>query len=552
MDQASSTATSLTANDTVRRGGQQPAASSSSSTSTISGGAHNGSTTTTTTAALKKALRTKYRHTAAVHLQSRPSTLSHDATDTPSFLGFRNLGLIVLIAGNLRLVLENIQKYGVLICVRCHDFRRQDLQVGFVLYTLVPCCLLIAYLIELFAAYEARTSKLRAANNSWRGVDGGPGVVVVVKKGGGGGEGSSDGTTSPTEDQQARFRRIWYTVVALHLFNISLALIVTSWGVFSYVNHPLIGTIVEMHAIIVWLKTASYALTNRDLRHAYLHPQKGELDAIPELYRSCSYPSNVTFGNLCYFWWAPTLIYQPVYPRTEKIRWLFVLKRVGECVGLCVVMWVLSAQYAAPTLQNSVRAWQEWDVPGLFERVLKLSTISLVIWLAGFFALFQSFLNALAEVMKFADRSFYDDWWNSDSLGTYWRTWNKPVSNYFRRHVFSPLMGRGWRFNSAAAVVFTVSAVLHELAVGIPTHNVIGIAFLGMLVQLPLIALTKRFETPDSPVKKMIGNSIFWVTFTIFGQPFAALCYFYAWQIKYGSISEQWKSGQSAWWMKKA
>lgn len=35
-------------------------------------------------------------------------------------------------------------------------------------------------------------------------------------------------------------------------------------------------------------------------------------------------------------------------------------------------------------------------------------------------------------------------------------------------------MGRGWRFNSAAAVVFTVSAVLHELAVGIPTHNVIG------------------------------------------------------------------------------
>lgn len=409
MDQASSTATSLTADhNAVRRSGQQPAATNPNlgnglnhNPADADAAATTRTTTTTTTTALKKALRTKYRHTAAVHSQSRPSTLSHDATDTPSFLGFRNLGLIVLIAGNLRLVLENIQKYGVLICVRCHDFRRQDLQVGFVLYTLVPCCLLIAYLIELFAAYEARTSKLRAANNSWRGKEAGQAGTKH--------ESSSDGTASPTEDQQARFRRIWYTVVALHLFNISLALIVTSWGVFSYVNHPLIGTIVEMHAIIVWLKTASYALTNRDLRHAYLHPQKGELDAIPELYRSCSYPSNVTFGNLCYFWWAPTLIYQPVYPRTDKIRWLFVLKRVGECFGLCVVMWVLSAQYAAPTLQNSVRAWQEWDVPGLFERVLKLSTISLVIWLAGFFALFQSFLNALAEVMKFADRSFYDD-----------------------------------------------------------------------------------------------------------------------------------------------
>lgn len=399
MDQASSTATSTTTDHAVRRGGQPPAAAAAAAASSPAAHSARSDGAVARTTALKKALgRSKYRHTAAVHSQSRPSTLSHDATDTPSFLGFRNLGVIVLIAGNLRLVLENIQKYGVLICVRCHDFRRQDLHVGFVLYTLVPCCLLIAYLIELFAAYEARTSKLRAFNNSWRG------------KGDGDSDGdASDGTTSPTADQQARFRRIWYTVVALHLFNISLALVVTSWGVFSYVNHPLIGTIVEMHAIIVWLKTASYALTNRDLRHAYLHPQKGERDAIPELYRSCPYPSNVTFGNLCYFWWAPTLIYQPVYPRTDKIRWVFVLKRVGECVGLCVVMWVLSAQYAAPTLQNSVKAWQEWDVPGLVERILKLSTISLVIWLAGFFALFQSFLNALAEVMKFADRSFYDD-----------------------------------------------------------------------------------------------------------------------------------------------
>lgn len=46
---------------------------------------------------LKKALaQRKYRHFAAVHSKDRPSTLSHDATETPSFLGFRNLGLIVL------------------------------------------------------------------------------------------------------------------------------------------------------------------------------------------------------------------------------------------------------------------------------------------------------------------------------------------------------------------------------------------------------------------------------------------------------------------------
>lgn len=47
---------------------------------------------------LRKAsnLQKKYRHTVAVHSQSRPSCLSHDAPEAPSFLGFRNLMVIVL------------------------------------------------------------------------------------------------------------------------------------------------------------------------------------------------------------------------------------------------------------------------------------------------------------------------------------------------------------------------------------------------------------------------------------------------------------------------
>lgn len=165
-----------------------------------------------------------------------------------------------------------------------------------------------------------------------------------------------------------------------------------------------------MHAIIVWLKTASYAFTNRDLRHAYLHPVQGELDALPPIYQQRPYPTNITIDNLVYFWWAPTLVYQPVYPRNASIRWIFVFKRLGEVVCLSVFIWFASAQYATPVLRNSLDKIASLDYPSILERLLKLSTISLVIWLAGFFALFQSFLNALAEVTRFADRSFYDEW----------------------------------------------------------------------------------------------------------------------------------------------
>jgi len=278
----------------------------------------------------------------------------------------------------------------------------------------------------------------------------------------------------PSDTELKKFQSTWKLIAWIHGFNATLCLLITSVIVYFFIYHPAIGTLCEVHAIIVWLKTASYAFTNRDLRHAYLHPSTRLEDAVPEIYRSCSYPENITLGNLTYFWWAPTLVYQPVYPRTGKIRWVFVTKRMGEVFGLCVFMWIASAQYAVPVLMNSLETMASLDVPMILERLMKLSTISLVIWLAGFFALFQSFLNALAEVMMFGDREFYSDWWNSPSLGAYWRTWNKPVYQFMKRHVYSPLRGRGWSHSVSSIAVFIFSAVLHELLVGIPTHNVIG------------------------------------------------------------------------------
>ncbi|KAH6687297.1 diacylglycerol O-acyltransferase [Plectosphaerella plurivora] len=492
---------------------------SSAETTTTHRNVQNGGTTEPAPAApsqatiteLRQALQRKYRHVAAVHSQVRPSTLSHDSPASPSFLGFRNLMVIVLVVGNLRLMIENMQKYGVLICLHCHDFRRQDILLGLGLYFLIPCHLFAAYLIELAAAQQARGSRRR----------------------------SKDGSASPTKAQHDQFNAVWKVVAWAHAINVTLALAITTVVVYFHIHHPLIGTLTEVHAVIVWLKTSSYAFTNRDLRHAYLHPVKGELDAMPEIYKQCPYPSNITVGNLNYFWWAPTLVYQPAYPRTDRIRWIFVAKRISEVFALSVFIWFASAQYAAPVLINSLDKIASLDFPNILERLLKLSTISLVIWLAGFFALFQSFLNALAEIMRFGDRSFYDEWWNSASLGMYWRTWNKPVNQYFKRHVYMPMVGRGWKPFHASVLVFFISAVLHEVLVGVPTHNIIGVAFLGMFLQLPLVALTAPLEKMQSPTGRMLGNCIFWVSFTILGQPFAALMYFYAWQAKYGSVSKQ-------------
>lgn len=308
----------------------------------------------------------------------------------------------------------------------------------------------MAYIIEIAAAQQAK------------------GAIGRKKK--------SDNVVAQTEKEQQTFQLTWRFIAFAHTVNATLCLAVTNFVVYYYVHHPGLGTICELHAIIVWLKNCSYAFTNRDLRHAMLHPS--EQSKLPEIYSSCPYPQNVTVGNLTYFWLAPTLVYQPVYPRTSHIRWGFVGKRLVEFVVLSVFIWLTSAQYAAPVLRNSLDKIAVLDFTSIIERIMKLSTISLVIWLAGFYALFHSLLNALAEIMRFGDREFYSDWWNSWSVGMYWRSWNKPVYLFMKRHIFSPLVGRGWSPLAASLMVFLFSAILHELLVGIPTHNLIGMSAL--------------------------------------------------------------------------
>ncbi|KAJ5084198.1 hypothetical protein NUU61_008777 [Penicillium alfredii] len=466
----------------------------------------NAAASTGETSVLTKPRRSKYRHVAAYHSQVRHSSLSRDADWTPSFLGFRNLMVLVLVAMNLRLIIENFMKYGVLICIKCHDYRQRDIVLGSILFALVPCHLFTAYIIELATAGAAKKT------------------VGQPKK-----------TDEEKEHDQQVFRSTWRYTAFLHTLNATLCLAVTSFVVYFYIHHPGIGTLCELHAIIVWLKICSYAFTNRDLRLALLNPSSDP--GLPEIYASCPYPRNITIENLCYFWLAPTLVYQSVYPRTSSVRWSFVAKRLAEFGGLSVFIWLLSAQYAAPVLRNSIDKIAVMDIASILERVMKLSTISLVIWLAGFFALFQALLNALAEVMRFGDREFYTDWWNSSSLGVYWRSWNRPVYLFMKRHVYSPLVGRGWSPLAASGMVFLLSAILHEMLVGIPTHNFIGVAFVGMLFQLPLIAVTAPLEKMRDPLGKVIGNCIFWVSFCLVGQPLGALLYFFAWQAKYGSVS---------------
>jgi diacylglycerol O-acyltransferase-1 len=161
----------------------------------------------------------------------------------------------------------------------------------------------------------------------------------------------------------------------------------------------------------------------------------------------------------------------------------------------------------------------------LLERLLKLSLPNLYLWLLMFFSFFHCFLNIMAELMRFGDRNFYRDWWNSLTLGEYWRLWNLPVHNWILRHLYGPLRSVGLDGGQSIYGVFFVSAFAHEYIISGSCHVFNVVAFFGMFGQAPMVVRMEWYKKFFSETQ--IGNVIFWVTFCIIGQPIAVMIYSY-------------------------
>ena len=125
----------------------------------------------------------------------------------------------------------------------------------------------------------------------------------------------------------------------------------------------------------------------------------------------------------------------------------------------------------------------------------------------------------MAEIMRFGDRQFYSDWWNAESVEDFWKTWNIPVHTWAVRHLYKPLLSKGFSQLQAAFIVFFVSAFFHEYLVSVPLKMFGYWAFMGMLFQIPFAKFVHTFLSGTS------ANIAVWISLII-GQPLCILaCY---------------------------
>ncbi|XP_064283749.1 sterol O-acyltransferase 1 [Passer domesticus] len=168
-----------------------------------------------------------------------------------------------------------------------------------------------------------------------------------------------------------------------------------------------------------------------------------------------------------YFLFAPTLIYRDNYPRNPTIRWGYVATKFAQVLGSLFYAYYIFVRLCIPQFRNSSQ--ETFNLRGLVLCIFNSILPGVLILFLVFFAFLHCWLNAFAEMLRFADRMFYKDWWNSTSYANYYRTWNVVVHDWLYYYAYRDFLWFfGKKFRAAAMLsVFTVSAAVHEYVLSI-------------------------------------------------------------------------------------
>ncbi|XP_072534854.1 diacylglycerol O-acyltransferase 1b [Salminus brasiliensis] len=420
----------------------------------------------------------KSSHSESLNCHKLQESMLSSASSFKNYRGILNWCVVMLVLSNARLVLENLLRYGILV---------DPIQVVSLFlkdpYSWPAACLIIvSNVFILVALYTERKLAM--------------------------------GTFS---EQLG---------LLIHIINLSVILcfpVVTVLMVPSVT--PVGGAFALGVYTILFLKLYSYKDVNRwcrermqvkarSLSRSLSCPSPPSTEGAVHV----SYPGNLSLKDLYYFVFAPTLCYELNFPRSPSVRMSFLLRRLFEMLILTQLLVGLTQQWMVPIIQSSMKPLQEMDYSRMIERLLRLAVPNHLLWLIFFYSFFHSSMNFVAELLRFGDREFYRDWWNSETVTYFWQNWNIPVHKWCIRHFYKPLLRKGASKLVSQSAVFFASAFFHEYLVSVPLRMFRLWAFMGMMAQLPLAWFVGRF------LRGNYGNAAVWLSLII-GQPIAVLMY---------------------------
>ncbi|XP_065087172.1 sterol O-acyltransferase 1-like [Ochlerotatus camptorhynchus] len=211
-----------------------------------------------------------------------------------------------------------------------------------------------------------------------------------------------------------------------------------------------------------------------------------------------------SFGKFLYFLFAPTLVYRDEYPRTKRIRWSVVFRHMLEVVGVIFYISFIFERFLTPLFDRfgGAEISSGKFVLALFGSIMPAS----LSFLCGFYCLLHAWFNASSELLRFADRMFYRDWWNASSFAEYIRSWNVVVHDWLYTYIYKDSVEHVFKNCNALAtvLVFTASAVFHEVILAFAFRFFYPVMF----VQFEFMGLLLMFLTRN--LSKDTGNILLW------------------------------------------
>ncbi|KHN70932.1 Sterol O-acyltransferase 1 [Toxocara canis] len=167
--------------------------------------------------------------------------------------------------------------------------------------------------------------------------------------------------------------------------------------------------------------------------------------------------------QLVYFFFCPSFIYRDDYPRSPSRDWNIVLKYFIEVLLtiLCTNLVFIQMIYPRFNHVDYTKANISFMVNAIFASILP----GLLCLLLLFYGLLHCWLNMFSEMLRFGDRKFYVDWWNSKNMAEYYRNWNLVVHDWLYAYVYRDialLIGGKKGLKVSQTAVFFLSAAFHE------------------------------------------------------------------------------------------
>ena len=110
-----------------------------------------------------------------------------------------------------------------------------------------------------------------------------------------------------------------------------------------------------------------------------------------------------------YFLMIPILVYRTSYPHTKRIRWNRVWQHFRDVMLTIASVWVLFCRFCVPIYRKSIS--EPGTFSSIFSEFINGSIPGMMLLLLGFFGFLHSWLNLFAELLRFGDRQFYEDWY---------------------------------------------------------------------------------------------------------------------------------------------